>query len=271
MLNAPSTGLLTLPLPSNAPPPSAHSVIYLFDRNAQTAPSVLTPLDLLRDLLGVAATDQRLDTVGVRSCHDAAPDIPFKDYRVPLRIAQWIDPGGPGALRSLKNFCGDLARMLCGVEARLKSYRAAGDELAARTAAAPLPAALREALQTRLHDVRAPDAPATSIAPLLEAVAQIQAAERHDPQQVRELVALAERLFAERIARLTACRAALKDCRDLCGLAIAVQPEAAGPLETLRQRVGAVLRFRDYAEDDWRGETPLNPESVDYEKLDKLP
>jgi|GEM_PF-2835551 len=269
---------LTLPLGPGDPAPAALSALFLMDRNAQTDLAVLTPLDLVRDALGVELAARHLDERGVRECRGAEVECAFKDYRVPVRIATWIDPTDPGAAASVVHFSEDAQNLLRGLDARADEYHAffGRVEQTLKEAAAKDPAAkpAGEALLPVVTAALAIPPPATPADVFGTAVDGIRAAAtgRGSPMSalVKDMAKMAERVFPERVGHLAACRRQARELCDDAGLLVLRNPGLGRFLEGIRTEAGTILRRRYHAEADWRGETPLNPEEIDDEKLGKL-
>jgi hypothetical protein len=260
------------------PPAGAPCAVYLFDRNPQTDPAILTAMDLFRDALGIGEAERRMDERGVRECRAAQVECPFKDSDVAVRMLTWITPNDPAPAQALARFAADVGHMLRGNDARLGEYRALFDALAQLLAGTDVSQSAPDPAWARLGDIirsgQAIPQPATAAADVDAAIHAIRdaAAEpaRLKTDLVKRLVALAEKAFPERTVLLGQCRRLAKDARDTAGLLTPRFPARAALLEEVSAAAGRTLRLRYFHEADWRGELPLNPELVDYEKFRKV-
>jgi hypothetical protein len=242
-------------------------VIYLYGRTAATPPDALTPADLVRDALGLAAAGRALDEDGLTGYRRAAGPTTWADVSATIASLRYLferklevqDGAYAGHL------CDDLAPFVEGMDQRLKEYadftRQVGPLCKAPDQAGPAAAKPLEDLaavarklgelgekQRGLKDPK-------ELPPLCTRIRQLTAKESAENRKAFEecckgLLAVA----GPREEMLKAYRKLAVELRDAAGSAALAQAELVGPAEKIRALSQGVLRDRFYAEADWRGE-----------------
>jgi hypothetical protein len=247
----------------------SHAIIYLYGRSQNTPLDRTTPMDVLRDALGIEATAALLDIEGVRTYRHAETWVAYKDPRVALEILSWIRRRErPGAQQKIDDVCGDILTSLQGLDMRLAEYEAFAAELQripGRGPAGPFRAFVDRGLaQLRAQLSGRSLTPRATVAARAQTFRSSRSGSLHGLKQVTE-AALSERLHA-----LSAHREFARSVRDAAGLAIGQLLEARDVCGHARELSGQVLRKRCYLEGDWRGEQPLGGPEVPYDKITEL-
>jgi hypothetical protein len=241
-------------------------VIYLFGRTAGTPPETLTPVDFVRDALGLKAAQRALDEEGLTGYRRAAGPTTWAELSVNLEALRYLferqvevqDSAYAGHL------CDDIVPFVEGMDQRLKEYADFTREVQAlsRTPDKTSPAAkfledlaaaaqkLRE-LGEKQRGLRSP----TELLPLCTKIKQLTAKESGENRKqfeecCRELLAV----VGPREEMLKAYRQLAMAVRDAAGSAPLAQADLVGPAERIMALCRGVLRNRFYAEADWRGE-----------------
>lgn len=240
------------------------ALIYAFDRTPRTLLSRLVPMDLAIDAVGLKEAEKLFDLRGIRDC--PAARYPFKDYRVTLKVISWIGTGLEGARKSILHFSDDLMNMVQAMDQRLREYQALPGKLETICAEVkPTAPALQEYLATLescIQKGRKITEPKTSMESFKTSLeSPLKTTDK------KKIIALYENIFPERVEILAQHRRLAKEIRDLAGFGIARFPEHKSVFEKMREEIRLVLHNRCFEEADWRGEEPLCPEEVDYERI----
>lgn len=272
---------VTVPSGCFRPDETLRAVVYPYAPNIASSYREATPLGVLNDVLGLEKTATILDTRGLRGCRVGAVESPFKDYRLSLLMLAWIKKANDASTRSIANFCGDLTGMLEGLDDRTAEYKAALAAIAelvkAHAAAGDTAGTGAEPLTSLIEGVAPVPDPATPFDAVQAAADKLVTVDGYatwygsvlptHKARYDELATLCNRAFPERAKALQAYREILTGIRDRAGRAILTAPGARRQLEAVRGIAGQTLRDRYYLEADWRGESQLNPEKVDYDSV----
>ena len=287
-----NTPISTLELPIGpeevlSAPPSP-SFIYLHDRTRKTPTDLITPMDLVRDILGLKGTEELIDIRGIRDCRVANEWVPFKDPRVTFLVLGWIGScKRKGVAQTIGHFCDDIVNTLQGLEKRIGEYEAFFDEVTQLCdkgkSQSPGAARFLEAINQKIEKLQAKlrTPPAVSFEKVKTASDKLKSvAERGSGwgagtlakfREYKKFKKAAETAFEERCRIIATYRQFAKDMRDRAGLAVAADSRLKDICEQLRKAMAGTLRNRYFLEADWRGETPLkNQQEVYYEKIKDL-
>lgn len=288
------SGLGDEPLPIEEPfaetPESV--LVYVHGRDRDTPPSVLTPTDILPDVLGVRGYAEALDIEGVRGYRSADGWVPFRELAT--RDLHWTPWGAHGEERGfgvLETMCGvyrvgtdgtrsfvrhmgnDAVNLLRGLDQRIDEYERFLSELKTfcrehrKRDGDGLLASVGEQAQRALQSGR--DVPRTDIGKVVEALEDVLGL--LDPEQrrhwrdsiigqtdeFREFSRRCRAALAERQSILSEYRALVKRVRERAAHVTTANPGFKDTGDQLRALTQRILRNRYYLEGDWRGETPL--------------
>jgi hypothetical protein len=248
-------------------PAVRRGVIYLYDRTAGTPPETLTPVDLVRDALGLKAAQRALDEEGLTGYRRAAGPTTWAELSVTLEALRYLferqvevqDSAYAGHL------CDDILPFVEGMDQRLKEYADFTREVQAlsRTSDKASPAAAKfledlaaaaqklGELGERQRGLRSP----TELSPLCAKIKQLTAKESgENRKQCEECCRGLLAVVGPREEMLKAYRKLAVAVRDAAGIAPLAQADLVGPAEKIRALCQGVLRNRFYVEADWRGE-----------------
>jgi hypothetical protein len=242
-------------------------LVYLYGRTLATPPETLTPVDLMRDALGLKAAQQALDESGLTGYRRAAGPTTWAEFSVTIESLDYLFERQLEVRDGVyaRHLCEDLLPFVEGMGQRLKEYADFSREIQAlcKISDKPSPAAakvlddlaavaqkLRE-LDERQHGLRS----AKELLPLCMTIKQLTAKESSDNRRQFEqcrkgLVGV----VGPREEMLRAYRKLAVEARDAAGFAPLEQAELLGPAEKIRALCQGVLRNRFYTEADWRGE-----------------
>jgi len=247
--------------------------VYLHGRTRHTPPGLITPTDLLWDVLGVRAAEELTDVAGVRGDRTGPAPAPLRDPRVTLLVLGWVQgTRRPGVTETVGHLCGDIVDVVAGLDRRIAEYeamRAKLEPLCGAEAPAGLAGLVAGARRAAAAIERTPTARVKAAGDDLTRVAE----RRRRIARCREYYRLrdvCERAVEQRRRVIGVYRALAKSVRNRAGLAVTARPELKPACEALRRVAGETLRRRAHLEGDWRGETPLHPPKVTYEKARKL-
>jgi hypothetical protein len=242
-------------------------VIYLYGRTAGTPPETLTPLDLMRDALGLKAAQQALDEDGLTGYRRAAGPTTWAELSVTIESLHYLFE------RQLEVQDGEYARHLCddllpfveGMDQRLKEYADFSRELQAlcKIPDKPSPAAAKvlddlAAVARKLRELGQRQRGLRSSKELLPLCTRIKQLTAKESGENRKQFEQCRRgllgVVGPREEMLRAYRKLTVEARDAAGIAPLAQAELLGPAEKIRALCQSVLRNRFYTEADWRGE-----------------
>jgi hypothetical protein len=247
--------------------PDGTAIAYcLYGRTAGTPPEALTPLDLVRDALGLKAAQQVLDEDGLTGDRKAARPTTWAELSVTIEALRYVFG------RRLEVQDGDYARHLCddvvpfveGMDQRLQEYAdfarmvdtrcttsrpgAAGAKL--RNDLTPVAKMLGE-LGQRQRGLKSP----RELLPLCAKIRQLTAKESSDNlKQFEECCQAILGVVRPREETRKHYRKLAIELRDTAGTAVLTDPELAGLAQRIRALCQGILRSRFYTEGDWRGE-----------------
>jgi len=240
--------------------------IYLYDRTAGTPAEVLTPVDLLRDALGVEAAREALDEDGLTGYRKASRPTTWAQLSVSVEALRYLFG------RRLQVQDGEYARHLVddlspfveGMDQRLHEYadfaRAVGalsapsDQGAAAARllkdVMPIVEELRK-LGQRQRDLRS----SQDLGPACAKIAQLTARQSNDDaRQFEACCKTVLEIAGPREEMVKSYRRLAIELRDAAGDAVLAGSEPVEPAEEIRALCQGVLRSRFYSEGDWRGE-----------------
>lgn len=234
--------------------PARVGIVCLHDRTASTPLDVVTPVDLVRDALGLGGAQRALDEDGLTSYRKAAGPTAWAELSVTLESLRFLferqlevqDGAYAGHL------CDDIPLFVEGLDQRLAEYAAFSREVPPATldAAGAIVRKLAE-LGEKQRGLRS----AKEAAPLAARIRQLAAKESSDNRKRfeecgKELLALG----GPRQEMLQAYRRLAVALRDAAGAATWARPDFLPVAEQIRASCQSVLRNRYYVEGDWRGE-----------------
>ena len=242
-------------------------VIYLYDRAAGTPPETLTPVDLVRDALGLICAQRTLDEEGLTGYRRASGPTAWAEVSVTLESLSYLfekrlevqDSAYAGHL------CDDLPLFVEGLDRRLQEYAGFAREVQtlAKTlnetgpAAAKLQGTLTTTAQklAELGEKQRGLKDSKEVPPLCAKIKQLTAQESgENRKQFEECRKGILGVVGPREELLKAYRRLATALRDAAGSALLAQPEFVEPAEKIRALCQRVLRNRFYTEGDWRGE-----------------
>jgi len=242
-------------------------VIYLYDRTAGTPPEALTPVDLVRDALGLKRAQEMLDEEGLTSYRRAAGRTTWAELSVTLESLSYLFERKLEVQEStyVGHLCDDLPLFVLGMDQRLREYahvmHQAQDSYKTldkmRPATAKLPESLAAPIQKLAHleEQQRVLKGCQSLQPMCERIKQLTTQESGENR--KQFEACRKEILAvvgPREEMLKACRACAVALRDAAGSALLEQPEPSGIEEKIRIFCQIVLRNRFYTEGGWRGE-----------------
>jgi hypothetical protein len=242
-------------------------VICLYGRTAGTPPEVLTPVDLMRDALGLQAARRALDEEGLTGYRRAAGPTTWAELSLTIDSLRYLFERQLEVQDSVyaRHLCDDLPPFVEGMDRRLKEYADFASELDAlcKTSDKTSPAAakffdrlgvtgqkLRE-LGEKQRDLRS----SQELLPPCAKIRQLTAKQSNDNRkQFEECCKEILRIAGPREEMLRAYRKLALEVTSAAGIAPLAQAELLGPAEKIRAIGQGVLRNRFYVEADWRGE-----------------
>lgn len=248
-------------------------LIYLYGRTAGTPPEALTPLDLIRDALGLEAARQVLDEEGLSGYRRAAGPTTWAELSVTLESLEYLFERELEVQDGVyaRHLCDDLPSFVKGMDERLKEYADFSREiqtLCERKGKPSPPAArlledlaavaqkLRE-LDERQQGLRSSEELLPVCARIKELTTTESSGNRRQFEQSRGALL---KIVGAREELLRTYRKLAVEARDSAGRrlqdgpALLVQAELLGLAEKIRALCQRVLRNRFYTEADWRGE-----------------
>jgi len=242
-------------------------VIYLYDRTAGTPPETLTPVDLVRDALGLICAQRASDEEGLTGYRRAAGPTTWAELSVTIESLSFLferklevqDSAYAGHL------CDDLPLFVEGMDQRLKEYADFTREVQAlgkasdktSPAAAKLleglaaPAQKLAELDEKQRGLKSPK----ELLPLCAKIRQLTVQESgENRKQFEECRKGILAVVGPREEMLKAYRRLAVAVRDAAGTAPSSAAEPSGLAEKMRALCQGVLRNRFYSEADWRGE-----------------
>ncbi len=251
---------------SNLPAAPERSFIYCYGRTANTPLTLLTPMDVAYEALGIAAAHELVDLEGIRSYRHAPEFVPYKHPKVCLRLLGFIrNRDRPGGEKKIRDVCRDIKLTFLGLDERLGEYerftstmaRISGRTKADKQFVQALVDAAKKA-QASVREIKIP--PRSEVEKAADSY--VQGKGKYDALEQAVTQSLDKRLEAlsiyrslARKVRVTATMAFVQGriSRELC--------------EQVRATAWSILRKRYYLEDDWLGEQPLGGPEVPYEKV----
>lgn len=239
------------------------SLAYLYGRNANTSPAVITPVDILNDALGLEAAEKLLDVEGIRGARVADRQTAYRDYRTVLKVLGWLNASRrKGVDEAIANHCDDIIAMLAALDGRIDEYVAMSKSLfAIGVSSATTKGVAKSSPSLSTGRVKA------AAEALKRAAGNAKKGALTRLPQYKEFCKISESAFADRRTTIAAYRKLAKDLRRLAGQAIVAGGKHSIRFEKHRRLTGRTLRNRYVIEADWRGESPLNPSEVSYEKI----
>jgi hypothetical protein len=242
-------------------------LVYLYGRTVDTPPETLTPIDLVRDALGLKAAEQALDEGGLAGYRRAAGPTTWAEFSVTVDSLDYLFERRLEVQDGVyaRHLCDDLLPFVEGMDQRLKEYADFSREIQAlsNTSDKPSPEAakvlddlaavarkLRE-LDKRQRGLKS----ASELLPLCRTIQQLTAKEsRENRRQFEQCRKGLLGVVGPREEMLRAYRELAMEARDTAGILPPGQAELLGLVERIRALSQGVLRNRFYTEADWRGE-----------------
>jgi hypothetical protein len=242
-------------------------LIYLYGRTAGTPPETLTPVDLLRDALGLKAAQHALDDDGLIDYRRAAGPTTWAEPAVTIESLRFLFERQVEVQDAVyvRHLCDDLLPFVEGMDQRLNEYAdfARTIETLCQTSNRPSPAAAKilDELTTAVQKLRQLGArqrglrSSKELPSLCTQIKKLTDAESSENRKQcercsRELL----QIIAPREEMLRAYRKLAVAVRDTAGSAPLAHAELLGLAEKTRALCQGVLRNRFYVEADWRGE-----------------
>ncbi|MCY3017421.1 MAG: hypothetical protein NTW87_00100 [Planctomycetota bacterium] len=238
-------------------------VIYLYDRTAGTPPDALTPVDLVRDALGLKRAQQALDEEGLTSYRRAAGPTTWAELSVTLESLSYLFERKLEVQESAYagHLCDDVPLFVEGMDRRLKEYALFVREVQTLCKPWPASAKLLESLAAPIQKLAELEEKqrglkgCQELLPLCAKIKQLTAQEsgenRKQFEECRKGILAVAGPREELLKAYRACAVAL---RDAAGSAPLEQAELSGLAEKMRALCKDVLRNRFYTEAGWRGE-----------------
>jgi Tol biopolymer transport system component len=242
-------------------------VIYLYGRTVGTPPESPTPMDLLRDALGLKAAQQVLDEDGLTGYRRAAGPTTWAELSVTIASLRYLFERQlevqDGAYA--RHLCDDLLPFVEGMDQRLKEYADFARELETlcQISEKPSPAAAQvlddlAAVSQQLRELGARQRGLSSVQELRSLCTKIkQLTAQESSENRKQLEQCCQGLLevvGPREELLRAYRKLAVGARDAAGIAPLTQAKLLGPAEKIRTLCQRVLRNRFYSEAGWRGE-----------------
>ncbi|MBM4040231.1 MAG: hypothetical protein FJ290_17130 [Planctomycetes bacterium] len=228
-------------------------LIYLYGRVASTPLETVTPVDLVRDALGLKGAERALDEDGLTSYRTAAGPTTWAELSVTIQSLRYLFERQLEAQDSayVGHLCDDIPLFVEGMDQRLAEYAGFAREVQRQEKA--LSATAQKLAELAGRTLTSPKA----LAPLCARIKQLAAKESSTNRKefedcCKEIIAV----VGPREEMLRSCRKLAIELRDAAGNAPLAQPELA---EKIRGLCQTVLRNRLYVEADWRGESYAVP------------
>jgi len=241
--------------------------VYLYDRTPGTPLGTLTPVDLLREMLGLNESQAVLDIPGLTEYRTDAGWTTWRDFGKTVQsLAYLFERGLEGEQKVyLGHLCDDLPPLLEGLDQRLDEYERLAREIDVfgkewqpdSPDDAPLVVTLGQAakqfsaLGKKRLGLRKPE----EMRPLCNRIQELAAQESR--QNARAFERVRHELTAivgPREHLLRAYRGIAKELRDNAARACLTQAALVAPADRIRAICQRTLRNRHYVESDWRGE-----------------
>ena len=224
-------------------------VIYLYGRTVATPPEILTPVDLVRDALGLAGAGRALDEEGLSGYRKAAGPTTWAELSVTIESLRYLFERQLEVQDSVYagHLCDDLPPSVEGMDRRLKEYADFARQIEALGKTSDK---LRE-LGRQQRALRSSE----ELLPLVTKIKRLTAKESaENREQLEKCCRAILRIAGPREDLLKAYRKLAIEVRDAAGIAPLAQADLPGPAERIRALCQGVLRNRFYTEADWRGE-----------------
>ena len=244
--------------------------IYLYDRSPGTTLDMVTPVDLLRETLGVSRSQAALDIEGLTGYRTASRWTTWCDFGKTIHSLDYLFERGLEVEQKvyLSHLCDDLLPLVEGMDQRLNEYEQfARDVDLLRTmwklfppADSPLARALAERVKqlSALGEKRLKNR--EEVQPLCDQIKALATQESQRNSRAFERIRrdLTE-IVSPREDLLRAYRRVAKDLRDDAARSCLTQAAMVAHADRMRALCQGVLRNRHYVEGDWRGESYEEP------------
>jgi hypothetical protein len=283
----------SLPIEEDFPELPDLSVIYAYGRSWNTPLDIITPMDILRDTLGIDMLRDVLDIEGIRNYRTAAQWVPLHDLLTSQENRIWPkdSPGWPevldfspfypllvrirmvarkGVESTVTHLCEDILNSLKGLDNRIEEYEEFLDSLESLSVeqAASLSEVEQAAslfrIEESIEDLR-DELANLSITEIGEVSDSIEAVKRYmgvgeelwDRDEFYRFWEISGVALSERQKILKKYRDFVKKARNSASIIITEEPNTKDMSEEIRRLTQNILRERYYLEGDWRGEKPL--------------
>ena len=265
------------------------AIIYLYDRSWHTPLDIFTPMDIMRDSLGLEGWKKAMDIEGLRSYRLGKRWLPLHDLLTSQDNRLWPreSPGWPKSLdlspifkllgrvrmsdrkeveSTISHFCEDIVGLLEGLDERIREYKSFIAELRrfCRENRDKAEGFLDD-LEGEMDDLEG-DLKKVRVVEIGEVQTQVKRIKSFQGSRITleweediydEFRRVINSALESRQEMLRRYRGFVKRVRDEAGTLVAEKPTLKGMAEDLRQLTKAILRNRYYLEGDWRGEEPL--------------
>jgi len=242
-------------------------VIYLYGRTAGTPLEALTPVDLVRDSLGLKRAQDLLDEEGLTGYRRAAGPTTWAELSVTLESLNYLFERKLEVQESVYagHLCDDLPLFVEGMDKRLKEYADFTREVKAlcKTSDKTKPATVNllkslEAPMQKLAELEDKQRGLKSSQELLPLCARIKQLTAQESDENRKQFGACRKVILAVVGPREEMLKAYRECavalRDVAGNAPLEKAELSVFAEKLRALCQDVLRKRFYTEGGWRGE-----------------
>ena len=241
--------------------------VYLYDRTPATPLDTLTPVDLLREMLGLSESQAALDIPGLTDYRTDPGWTTWRDSGKTIQsLAYLFERGLEGEQKVyLGHLCDDLPPLVEGLDQRLDEYERLARDVDVFGKEwkpdgpddAPLVATLGQAAKqlSALGEKRPGLKKREEVRPLCDRIKELAAQESRQNARAFERVRHdLTAIVGPREDLLRAYRRVAKELRDNAARACLTQAALVTPADRIRAICQRTLRNRHYVEGDWRGE-----------------
>lgn len=244
------------------------AVIYLYDRSWNTPLDITTPMDILRDVVGIDRLGEMLDIKGIRAYRADENSIPMHTLLTSQGDRLWPEEssGWPadldfspyhqllvrirmvernGVSDTANHLCRDILNMLKELDGRIGEYR---EFLRSNEFIAEIEESEKD------ENIKIEE-----ISDAVDAVNDCLGSDEYlwDRDEFYKFWDLSKSALSERQQILKNHRDIIKQIRNNAGIAVTNDPNAKAASENIRTLTQQILGNRCYLEGDWRGEKPL--------------
>lgn len=232
------------------------TVIYAYDRSANSRLDRMLPMDILRAVAGLEKASELAREHGARGYRLSKEWTPVKsaDQALGMMSNMWRWDT-PGATQRVARLCAHIIALIRGLDERMSEYEAFLEEMEVLCLGGSGADTNRfMPVMEKAADIK------TGAAPIpVSEIAGLAGALPSDRNSLVNFSGRVKAAFSQRLAFLSSARKTARFARDYAGLVQASTPELKPRAERLRAIAGDILQNRHYLEGDWRGESPLDP------------